>query len=202
MVPPPLVPNNKNFLGNYLRKLRQKYGRSLSYIAKRLCISDTYAYTIESGRSVIRDKKLIKSWVYHISDGKENPEIAYKLAMVSYPEMFIRVHRLSVDDRLRLLALIQSIHLKGMPKEVSQAIDDSIIKPNGTVVRMKNHNANIPEMGKRPKVQSQFNYEDFLIDEDLSVEDAGTKENAMFQDFLNTPGHEVMGEKSSGAFDG
>lgn len=200
--PSPLVPNTRNYLGNYLRKLRLKHGRSLNYIAKKLCISDSYAYFIESGRSVVRDKKLLSAWVRHVSDGKEGPETALKLSMITYPEMYVRVGKLSISDRLRMLALIQEIHLKGMPEEVSKAIDASVIEPNGTVVRMKNKNSNIPEMGKRPLVQQDFNYEDYFIHpQTLDISDAGTLEKAQFQDFLLTPGTEVIGEKSNGAFD-
>lgn len=200
--PPPQVPKTKNFLGNYLRKIRLKYGRSLSYIATKMNISMSYAYGIEDGRYITRDKKIIKSWLYYASEGKENPEIAYKLAMITYPEMFVRVNKLSVDDRLRLLALIQNIHLKGMPKDVAQAIDESVINPNGVVVRLKSTGSNIPQIDKRPVIQQSLNYEDFYVTPEMEVTDAGTQENSKFLDFMNTPGHTPLGDNYTGEFNG
>jgi len=201
--PAPLVPNTRNYLGNYLRRLRKKHGRSLQYVADKLNVSTTYAYFIESGRSVTRDKKFLKSWVSFLSDGRESPEMVFKLAAITFPEMNVRIAKLGVDDRVRLLALIQQIHLEGMPKAVADVIDSSIINPNGVVIRMKNTGANIPEIHKRPTVQQQLNYEDFFVDPTtLGLKDAGTHENAKFNDFLLTPGEEIAGEKGVGAFDG
>lgn len=200
--PPPQVPKTKNFLGNYLRKIRLNYGRSLSFIATKLNISMSYAYGIEDGRYILRDKKIIKSWIYHASEGKDDPEIAYKLAMITYPEMFVRVNKLSVDDRLRLLALIQNIHLKGMPKQVAQAIDESVIKPNGVVVRLKSTGTNVPQIDKRPVTQQSLTYEDFYVTPDMEVTDAGRQENSKFLDFMNTPGYQPLGEGYTGEFNG
>ena len=199
--PPPQVPKNKNFLGNYLRKLRLKHGISIRHIAEKLSVSSSYIYGVEDGRYITRDKKLIKSWVYHLTGGKEGPEVAYKLAMVTYPEMFVRVNKISVEDRLRLLALIQNIHLKGMPKEVAQAIDESVIKPNGVVVRLRSTNSNVPQIDKRPITQKPLKYEDFGITPDMHITDEGTHENCKFSDFMLTPGHEPLGENYTGAFD-
>jgi hypothetical protein len=198
--PPPQVPKTKNFLGNYLRKIRLKYGISIRYISQKLCLSYSYIYGLEDGRYITRDKKLIKSWLYHLSAGKENPDIAYKLAMVTYPEMLVRVNKLSVEDRLRLLALIQNIHLKGMPKEVAEAIDQSVIQPNGVVVRLRSTSSNIPQIDKRPVTQQSLKYEDFGITPDMHITDEGTYENCKFSDFLSTPGHEPLGENYTGAF--
>lgn len=200
--PPPQVPKIKNFLGNYLRKLRLKNGYSIRHIAEKLNVSYSYIYGVEDGRYITRDKKLIKSWIYHVSGGKETPEVAYKLAMVTYPEMFVRVNKLSVDDRLRLLALIQNIHLKGMPKQVAEAIDQSVIQPNGVVVRLRSTNANVPQVDKRPITQKPLKFEDFGITPDMHITDEGSHDNCKFSDFLNTPGHEPLGEKYTGAFDG
>lgn len=194
MTNPPLVPQRHNYLGSYLRKLRIDNGRSTSWIAKKLGYSVSHIYHVESGRAVLRDKKVLASWVKYLTDGKTKPNVAYKLAMVTYPEMFLRVGRLSIDDRLRMLALIQEIHLRGMPERVAKAIDRSIIEPNGTVVRMKDNGTNIPVMDKRPVVQQKITYEDFYIDPKvLEVSDAGSSPNSKFLDFLKSPGKEVQG---------
>lgn len=199
--PPPQVPKSKNYLGNYLRKLRLKHGISIRHLAEKLSVSSSYVYGVEDGRYITRDKKLIKSWVNFASGGKEDPEVAFKLAMITYPEMFVRVNKISIEDRLRLLALIQNIHLKGMPKEVADAIDTSVIKPNGVVVRLRSTNSNIPEINRRPITQKPLKYEDFGITPDMHITDAGTHENCRFIDFMNTPGHEPLGENYMGAFD-
>jgi len=200
--PPPLVPKTKNFLGNYLRKIRLKYGISIRHLSEKLSVSSSYVYGVEDGRYITRDKKLIKSWLHYASGGKEDPEPAFKLAMVTYPEMLVRVNKISVEDRLRLLALIQNIHLKGMPKEVSEAIDRSVIQPNGTIVRLRSTNSNIPHIDKRPVIQHSLKYEDFGITADMHITDEGTHDNCRFIDFMNTPGHEPLGENYSGAFNG
>ena len=199
--PPPQVPKSKNYLGNYLRKMRLKYGYSIRHLAEKLSVSSSYVYGVEDGRYITRDKKLIKSWVHFASGGKEDPEPAFKLSMITYPEMFVRVNKISVEDRLRLLALIQNIHLKGMPKEVATAIDESVIKPNGTVVRLRSTSSNIPKIDKRPITQKPLKYEDFGITPDMHITDEGTHENCRFIDFMNTPGHEPLGENYTGAFD-
>ncbi len=171
----PLVPSQKNYLGSYLKKLRQDYGRSTSWIAEKLGYSASYIYAVESGRTILRDKKVLSSWVKYLSNGEEDPTKAFKLGMIAYPEMLVRVGKLSIDDRVRLLALIQEIHQRGLPTSIADAIDTSILEPNGSIVRMKSNGHNIPEYGKRPVVQQKILWEEFHVDPDgLTISDVGS----------------------------
>ena len=117
------------------------------------------------------------AWVKHLTNGEEDPTKAFKLGMISYPEMLVRVGKLSIDDRVRLLVLIQEIHQLGLPSSVADAIDASILEPNGSIVRMKSSGFNICEIGKRPIVQQKLIWEEFHVDPDgLSVSDVGSTE--------------------------
>jgi hypothetical protein len=196
--PGPLVAARLNYLGAYMRKLRRDSGFSNRFLAEKMNISQTHLYRMEEGYNIPRDKKFIRSWVRFASGGKVDPSTAIKLSMVTYPEMICRIHKLGIEDRIRFLALIQNIHLYGMPKEVSQAIDKSIIEPNGVVVRMKNGGMNIPKMEEGGTGCKKLTYEDYFIDpKDHKVYDAGTLLEPEFEAFLKTPGDTLHGEKPS-----
>jgi|694.fasta_scaffold15194_17 transcriptional regulator with XRE-family HTH domain len=169
-----VIPLNKNWLGAYLRKLRLAAGRTHKQIADHLGMNRVQITTIESGDRYIRDKEIIKNWVKFLGGGVDEIRTAWKYALVTYPQMFVSTHRLSADDRLRLLAIIQELHGHGMTNELRDYANKIIEK--GTVVRAKDQGTtNIPDEDKKHS-SNQFkktSYEDYSIDPDLNVDDAG-----------------------------
>ncbi len=196
----PLVPPKFNYLGKYMEKLRKKNGFSREYVAEKLGMTSNALYRLEDGYSIPRDKAFIRRWVKICSNGKAEASMAMKLSMITYPEAICKLARMGIDDRIRFLALIQEIHLTGMPEAVAKAIDSSIINPQGTVIRMKNTGPNVAPAavgGQGGNTRVRVEYEDFRISPDLEVD-----ESEYLIPFLSQEGDEMMGaSKSREAFD-
>lgn len=194
----PIISSRYNYLGAYMRKLRRSHGLSMQFVADKMKVSQNHVYRLEEGYIVPRDKKFLRSWVKVASNNTVDASVAIKLSMITFPEMLCRIHKLGVEDRIRFLALIQNIHLFGMPKEVSEAIEKSIIQPNGVVIRMKSGGINIPKIGGAGTGCKKLTYEDYFVDpKDKKVYDAGTVLEPGFEEFLNTPGDTIQGETQS-----
>lgn len=174
-----VIPLNKNWLGTYLRNLRQaqKPAKTHKEIAEHLGIHRVQVTTIESGDRYLREKEVLKKWVKFLGGGPDEIRTAWKYALVTYPQMLISTFRLTIEDRLRLLVIIQELHTKGMSQGLREYADGLIQAKDGVVVRTKDQGTtNIPEEDRKHSSNQHrtTSYEDYLVGADLEVYDAGS----------------------------
>lgn len=161
-----VIPPGNNYLGTFLRYLRTQANKTHSYIAERTRLNRVRVTNIENGKCYLRDQATIAKWVEALDGSPDDVRKACKLSLITYPQMVISTFRLSIEDRIRLLALIQMFHTKGMPEEIRNYIDSHLTSDEGVVVRSKGQgNTNIPDLrhGHSSNQHAKTSYEDYKV---------------------------------------
>ena len=154
------MPKHKKYkyLGPWLRRLRVSRGIDRPWLAKKMFRSVNNLGSMETGHSKIPNMAVLRGWLAHI-DAMDQLDAAKRLYMADGDTLEVSIAKLSLDDRLRLIAIYSYLtdSSKGFRPEIRNFIDQLLSQETVTVVQTRQQGMK-PKEGELPvKTEFEFN---------------------------------------------
>lgn len=153
------MPNIKKYkyLGPWLRRLRLSKGIDRPRLAKKMFRSVNHLGSMETGHSKIPNVAVLRGWLAHI-DAMDQYEVAKRLYMADGDTLEVSIAKLSLDDRLRLIAICNYLtdSSQGFRTETRNFVDQLLSQETVVVVQKRGQGMK-PKEGELP-VRTEFDF--------------------------------------------
>ena len=130
-------------------------GIERNWLAKKLSRGTSDLMNMELGIRAIPNIRTLKSWVHYL-DCNDKLDTAIKLYMADGDKLEVDIRALSLEERLRLVAITNAFKSRKVHPSLIEAIDQALFeKP--VVVQKPKHVAPGAKIGESP-VMTEFDY--------------------------------------------
>lgn len=151
------MPRGKKFkfVGPFLRKLRVKNGVERNWLAKKMSRTTADMMNIELGNRAVPNLRTLKSWLHYLG-AEDKYDTAVKLYLADGDTLEIDIRALSLEERLRLVAIMSAFKTRKVHPRLIELIDEALFS-EPVVIQKGKPPGHTPKIGELP-VMTEFTY--------------------------------------------